>query len=275
LPRDEDSAKYYGRGTRWCTAAENNNRFDYYYEEDDPLFIFLPKQPKYNGEKYQIHFGSNQFMDEKDGRTDVRDLLCVRFGNLLPLFKDYGNLSDTIELASDELLAPILKKCADFIFNKMWEFVNEWEMQDDYWYKSLRDQGYVDEDGDVDFDRAYEEIGPWYKNNDDVWHFVKDTSDFCKELTPAKIRQYTRDYVYNVNEYSEDILEIKYIDKVLSYATEHNIRHGENHEDAIDDSLYIFKDKTTGWQVKQLGERGPSGSTRPTYEINSYKSYDV
>ena len=51
-------------GTKdWCTAAPGLDYFDDYYEPDDPLFIFENKK---TGEKFQFHYGSDQFMDEED-----------------------------------------------------------------------------------------------------------------------------------------------------------------------------------------------------------------
>jgi hypothetical protein len=39
-PLTKESAKWWGKGTRWCTSAENNNMF-WNYAEDAPLFILL------------------------------------------------------------------------------------------------------------------------------------------------------------------------------------------------------------------------------------------
>lgn len=65
-PRDQQAACYYGQGTRWCTAATVGKNYFLRYHEKGPLYIMIPKQPKYNGEKYQFHFSTNSFMDEKD-----------------------------------------------------------------------------------------------------------------------------------------------------------------------------------------------------------------
>ena len=77
VPKTEEAAKFHGRGTRWCTAAENNNQFKY-YNNDGQLHIYTPKNPKYEGEKYQAHYYDQyhgggaedletaQIMDEKD-----------------------------------------------------------------------------------------------------------------------------------------------------------------------------------------------------------------
>lgn len=56
----------YGKGTRWCTSSISSDNYFKRYQEDSPLFILLDKQ---NGEKYQWHFTSNQFMDAADSRA--------------------------------------------------------------------------------------------------------------------------------------------------------------------------------------------------------------
>jgi hypothetical protein len=52
-----------GKGTEWCTAAPGLNYFKTYYQPDDPLFFILDKS---DGERYQFHFGTKQFMDKQD-----------------------------------------------------------------------------------------------------------------------------------------------------------------------------------------------------------------
>jgi len=65
-PTTEAAACYYGRGTRWCTAATRAENYFEDYNEDGPLYIIIPKNPQYPGEKYQVHFETSSFMNEKD-----------------------------------------------------------------------------------------------------------------------------------------------------------------------------------------------------------------
>lgn len=58
--KTKEAACHYGAGTKWCTAAKNNNMFDH-YNKDGPLHVI-----QHQGRKYQFHNHSNQFMDEKD-----------------------------------------------------------------------------------------------------------------------------------------------------------------------------------------------------------------
>ena len=52
-----------GKGTDWCTAAPGLDYFAQYYKPEDPLFFF---KDKVSDKRYQVHFGSSQFMDEQD-----------------------------------------------------------------------------------------------------------------------------------------------------------------------------------------------------------------
>lgn len=71
---DEVAAKYYGRGTKWCTAANNGNMYNSYAKRGD-LYIIIPKKPSYTGEKYQFHFETGSFMNELDKATNKAELV--------------------------------------------------------------------------------------------------------------------------------------------------------------------------------------------------------
>ena len=76
IPHDQEASCYYGQGTQWCTASRNNNMFNQYSTDGEPLFVVIPKDPEYPGQKFQLHFCTNQFMDETDStrRLDNMDL---------------------------------------------------------------------------------------------------------------------------------------------------------------------------------------------------------
>ena len=64
IPKSMDASCYWGNGTEWCTATRNeeNNQFKHYSDEG-PLYININKQTK---EKYQFHFETHSFMNQKD-----------------------------------------------------------------------------------------------------------------------------------------------------------------------------------------------------------------
>ena len=69
-PLTEESAKWWGKGTRWCTSAENNNMF-WDYAKDAPLFVIII--PNNNDDKLQLWKYKNeiQFMDEADNKVSL------------------------------------------------------------------------------------------------------------------------------------------------------------------------------------------------------------
>lgn len=85
-PLTKFASCYYGRGTRWCTAStESSNYFDS-YSKTGSLWIFIPKNPKTPGEKYQYH-RTNEFYvaDKNDNTVPFVDLL-LRFPKSTPEF---------------------------------------------------------------------------------------------------------------------------------------------------------------------------------------------
>jgi hypothetical protein len=80
-----------GKGTDWCTAAPGLNYFKQYYKPNDPLFYILAKS---DGEKYQFHFGTGQFMDKNDSQV-----------------------SDEVEGAIMKVLAKVVKDKYDIAYN--------------------------------------------------------------------------------------------------------------------------------------------------------------
>jgi len=89
VPQDVQAACYYGQGTRWCTAGKNNNMYDYYTKGNRPLYVIIPRQPAYPGEKYQFHFETKQFMNEQDRQIGADGIakLVERFPELTKILQ--------------------------------------------------------------------------------------------------------------------------------------------------------------------------------------------
>jgi hypothetical protein len=64
VPKTEEAACLYGKGTKWCTAAENNNQFENYHSQGDLVIVMteLDGKPR----KFQLHPDTQQYMNEKD-----------------------------------------------------------------------------------------------------------------------------------------------------------------------------------------------------------------
>ncbi len=62
VPHSKDAACYIGKGTEWCTAAEESDNYWWEYTKDGPLYAVITDKLG----KFQFHFESGQFMDEHD-----------------------------------------------------------------------------------------------------------------------------------------------------------------------------------------------------------------
>ena len=69
IPKTVEAARWWGRGTRWCTASERGTMFDV-YSRRGPLVVFVAK-----GKKYQFHAPSRQFMDDADRSAKAQEVL--------------------------------------------------------------------------------------------------------------------------------------------------------------------------------------------------------
>jgi hypothetical protein len=69
VPETEESACYYGKGTKWCTAATKaDNQFNNYHRQGT-LYILINKTNP--SEKYQFHFESGEFKDVMNRDKDL------------------------------------------------------------------------------------------------------------------------------------------------------------------------------------------------------------
>lgn len=101
VPHTEAASCLYGSGTKWCTAAKSNNRFDEYNEEG-PLYIIIPKNPSYTKEKYQFHFASDMFMDANDDTIEFPRETLDKF-KLFDFFQEkYPNIKSSIIFQTKE-----------------------------------------------------------------------------------------------------------------------------------------------------------------------------
>jgi len=213
VPEDEAAACYYGQGTRWCTAGDKDNRFDT-YNSSGTLYIMLPKQPKHNGEKYQLHFPETQFMDENDDPVDVLSLLQTRFPNTLDFFKKAEpSMKDMIIFAPDEILKKLIKQIMEMSNEYVWEKVSDYEAEDDYYREWLADNGYSTEDGDIDWDRVHDDDVTYTQFNDEMRMFLKDYDKFS-QMTPQILREAAQEYLEKVD---SDAYHITAIPSVIGY----------------------------------------------------------
>ena len=187
-PDDENAACYYGQGTRWCTAAKSNNMFTR-YQNDGDMYILLPTKATHEGEKYQVHPASGQYMDEQDRDVEADDLI-QRFGDD---FREWWLTVDP-DLGGRIIFFPNedeLRKACEEIKQMSLEFLDEvmmdWEMSDDTYYEYLRDEGYVDEEGD------YKDDYPSYTEYNDSASAYYSNVYGALDITVDEVRELARD----------------------------------------------------------------------------------
>ena len=67
-PTTEEAAQFYGKGTKWCTAADKNCAFNT-YNAKGKLYIIMA-----GDRKFQLHMEDGQFMDEQDQDISKGDI---------------------------------------------------------------------------------------------------------------------------------------------------------------------------------------------------------
>ena len=142
VPRDMEAACYYGQGTRWCTAGANYNRFEYYAKQGD-LYIIIPRQQAYPGEKYQFHFESRQYMNEQDRQIGEEGLvkLIKRFPVLKKILQNPAERFNVKPLISDEYKA-IVREATPDVVKQMHGMIDKYKDRIvEFGFKSLAEYG--------------------------------------------------------------------------------------------------------------------------------------
>jgi hypothetical protein len=102
-PLTKKSAQWWGKGTRWCTSADNDNMFNTYAKHAPLLILLMPASAgnSGNGQKLQLwkcRFDDIQFMDEADNSIsrdyikehwNILEPICLWLNDLRLLPKEY------------------------------------------------------------------------------------------------------------------------------------------------------------------------------------------
>ena len=98
-PDNKEEAMHYGRGTRWCTSGRNMKDVFMEYYRRGPLYIFVPADPEYEGEKFQLHinvvttgFHTNASLMHDGDATYPLSLFIRRFPEFVEIFRQDPSL---------------------------------------------------------------------------------------------------------------------------------------------------------------------------------------
>ena len=87
VPKTEEASCFFGKNTRWCTAASNDNQFNN-YSKKGPLYIILHKS---TNTRWQFSFASDEYMDERDDEVKIIEFL-LSHGPVHRVFKKLGHV---------------------------------------------------------------------------------------------------------------------------------------------------------------------------------------
>ena len=254
VPEDERAACYYGQGTRWCTSATKGTNYFNQYARQGKLYILLPTHPKDDGEKYQLHFESDQYMDEDDDPIDISWLLKTRFPSLLPFFlKNEPELKTFVIFSDDTILENIGAQIHQYAMDHVNELIMEWESEDEWFYdwqlEQALEKGYVDADGEVDWDLAHDDdsINNYMEYNSEAGDFYKHMDSALKISASAM-----RTMAEEMEEYLDNgPLKITELETIYETELEESFgksRHGGSNDygvgDWIMEHLQVNKDGT-------------------------------
>jgi putative chitinase len=204
IPENEAAACKYGRNTRWCTSAtKGQNQFDV-YNRDGPLYIIIPKKPSHEGEKYQLHFPSEQYMDENDDEISLPVLLEQRFPKLKEFFmKLYPNLKDNIYFMDNSILSDLIGQVADLADIKLNDILRDWETNDEGYYQWLENNTYVDNNGQIDWEKVADNDAYYTAYNDEANTFLSKAEDLLRPTVKEFKKLHKDEYDSKYESYDE------------------------------------------------------------------------
>ena len=120
VPKTQEVAIYYGKGTKWCTASTSSYNYFEDYNNEGRLYININKN---TGDKYQFHFESNSFMDAED--KPIKGIIAEEIGLSSGAEQFYASLGENQEYAisSEEHTDPDEEPEEEEILNQ-----NGWQM---------------------------------------------------------------------------------------------------------------------------------------------------
>lgn len=227
VPKDVAAACYYGQGTRWCTAATRGTNYFEQYNRRGPLYIILPKKPKHAGEKYQLHFEDGQLMNEEDASVPLT-VLISRFPSLKGFIIDkVPDAKYLLELMSNERLVNYWRTGWEIVQSIIDEALTDYEMDDDDWHdyrvRGAEKRGYIDSDGEIDWDRVNNdsELGDYNEYNPEYSDIIRGVKEMSK-LSPLSIREVIFDFMDGPGLELDGLLTVGILDEIYAYVIDEN-----------------------------------------------------
>ena len=160
VPKTQEAAIYYGKGTKWCTASTSGYNYFERYNNEGRLYININKN---TGDKYQFHFESNSFMDAED--KPIKGIIAEEIGLSSGAEQFYASLGEDQEYAisSEEHTDPDEEPEEEEILNQ-----NGWQMiynnnTGEITIHSDNENYEISYDGEIQQQNGYSIVEPLYK----------------------------------------------------------------------------------------------------------------
>jgi len=197
VPEDKAGSQRIGRGTEWCTAwTKTDNRFDT-YNKQGPLYVLVPKHPKREGEKYQIHFATEETKNERNRDVSLVNLVINRFPKLYDFFKTTldMDLGDDIRVIDPSKIQTLLDQIKEAAAKYTSEKASAIEDNDEYYYEAMAEE-YGDEDGVIDWYAVHKGGDDYIRWNDDLRRMIDAFTD-AVNISVNEILAYVNSEDYN------------------------------------------------------------------------------
>lgn len=197
IPYTKEASCYFGKGTKWCTAGENDNRFDE-YNRTGPLYIIMPK----GEQKYQLWFSDSsvQFMDSLDKQIDQEEI--DRLDSKYHVKKIFA------KLVKEHNYYPMIENPTIYDFVVYYEKViadldtNSSYKQMLYDLSNLKFKGKQYTDIEL-----YDEFMETYNRTSDVKHLIKFLFLISKSITSKLLDVLVEDDVIDKADLAKDIIQ--------------------------------------------------------------------
>lgn len=213
VPEDKAGSQRIGRGTEWCTAwTKTDNRFDS-YNQQGPLYVLVPKHPKHEGEKYQIHFATEETKNERNRDVSLVNLIINRFPKLYDFFKSQEDidLGNDIRLVDPSKIQTLLDQIKEAAAKYTSEKIANIEQNDEYYYEAMAEK-YGDEDEEIDWYAVHKGGDDYLEWNDDLRRMKDAFMDSVNDVTIDDILAYV-----NSEDYANSLHDLVGIPEIMVF----------------------------------------------------------
>jgi len=179
-----------------------------------------------------------------------------------------------LPFVSDELLNNLLSDMKDNCLEMVDEHISQWEIDDEYYYQYLRDEGFVDEDGEV----AWENAPPYSEYNDDVrqwYNELDDAFDVSLDELLEVGREKDEEELDGYDEiFQPSTYDLVYLEELIAFMLKKDLHGNDRYYDTSDYAKrYIADYLEKHIEVKQV-LTGELGNRKAVIE-NGQKMYEV